>query len=546
MKKMKCQFAIKYEVIKLDDTEFMLKPKCLLKGEETEDGFKCENGKEYPIFLDALDGRRKYYADMIYADDELSFIFDYDGDDEDFIGNYFFENYKKTMMFVDTTDVNEAGIPYRNLINLKMLSEEEDTKIYYMDDSIPNVVLNEKAVRKMMDCKSLKKVKLMLAKYQNNLESIKKHNETDGVTRISITGNTVNYYETTKDVDFEELEKVRAGKKDISSNSGTINNSDISYQGLRDYIKERIYGHDSEVDTFAQKLYMNYTAEKGESVDSILFVGPTGTGKTKTVEYACEYLDIPCTEANASNLVTQGIVGTSIEDVIIGLYEKANCDIEKAQRGLIFLDEFDKLSDTNLDTKAPVKNILLTFTAGGKFPISTNHYNFIFDSFMTNKVFAGVFERISVKQNPMGFGAVKKIAPTLGTDLEIRKKIIDKKYFTQEELTRISTILAYNDISREKKKDALLHAKSSEYVKKRDRLLRQFGIDLVLEEECIDAVLDKLTDDATGMRSLNNFFKKTLDVAERSILEGHIGDNKKLVLTRKTVENPNDFEIMKK
>lgn len=544
MKKMKCQFAIKYEVIKLDDTEFMLKPKCLLKGEETENGFMCENGKEYPVFLDALDGRRKYYVDMIYADDELSMIFDYDGDDEDFIGNYFFENYKKTVMFVDTTDVNEAGIPYRNLINLKMLSEEEDSKIYYMDDSIPNVVLNEKAVREILDCKTLKKVKLLLTKYQNNLDAIKKRNETSGVTRISITGNKINYYETDRDIDFEELEKTLAGKKDISSNSGTGIIRPISYQGLRDYLKERIFGHDEEIDTFAQKLYMNNTAVKGEPIDSILLVGPTGTGKTKTVEYACDYLGIPMVETNASNLVPQGIKGPSIEDSIIGLYENAGCDIEKAQKGIVFLDEFDKLNDSDLDIKVAVKNILLTFTAGGSFPIDTDHYHFTFDSSMTNKIYAGVFERITQKEKPIGFDVVRKTVPSLGTAEEIRKKIINKKYFSSEELSRITTILPYNDLSRETKKDILLHCKYSDYAKKCARYKRQFGIDIVIDEAYADAVLDKLAD-TTGMRSVENLVKRTINNAEKFILENEDKDYKKLVLTKDTVLDPNKFDLSK-
>ena len=546
MKKMKCQFAIKYEIYKLDDTEFMLKPVGLLKGEETEDGFKCENGKEYPIFLDVLDGRRKYYADMIYADDELSMIFDYDGDDENFIGNYFFDQYKKTLMFVDTTDVSEAGIPYRNMINLKMLSEEEDSKIYYMDDSIPNVVLNEKAVREMMDSKSLKKVKILLTKYQNNLDSIKKRRETDGITRISITGNTVNYYETDRNIDFEELEKVRTGKKDISSNSGVINNKDISYIGLRNYIRERIYGHENEVDTFAQKLYMNHTAVDGESIESILFVGPTGTGKTETVRAACKYLNIPMIEFNASNLNTEGIVGTSIESLITALYEASGCDVEKAQRGLVFLDEFDKLSDAgDLSTKAPVKNILLTFTGGGTFPIDNNHYNFVFDSTMTNKIYAGVFDRINDKQKPIGFGATTKFVPMLGTPEQVRERIIEKKYFTQEELSRITTVLTYDELTRETKKEILLTCKSSEYTKKRDRYKRQFGIDLILDKDYVDALLDQQSKVSTGMRTINNSFKRTIDNVEKFILENSDKGYKKLVLTKDTVLDPSKFDLSK-
>lgn len=542
--KMKCQFAIKYESKKITDERYVLVPVGLLKGEETENGFKSEKGYSYPILYDVINPKQKYYVDMVYADDELSLMFDYDGDDEDFIGEWFYNNYKDTILFVDTTDVNEAGILYRNMINLKMISDEIDSAVYYMDGPIPNVVLNEKSIRKMMDCKSLKEIKLMLTKYQSELASITKHRETEGVTRISITGNKVNYYETTMKVDLDSLEEAvwsqPEGKTILVANGG-----EVSYQGLRNYLKERIFGHDSEIDTFAQKLYMNYTAEEGETVESILFVGPTGTGKTETVRAACEYLCIPMFEANASNLVTQGIMGMSIEDVITGLYENAGCDLKKAQRGLVFLDEFDKLSDTNLETKAPVKNILLTFTAGGCSPINNGHYNFIFNSAMTNKIYAGVFERVTDKTNAIGFSVLQKVAPLAGTDEELRKKIVEKKYFTNEELTRISTILAYGDMSRDVKKDILLNSKLSEYVKKRDRWKRQFGIDLVITDDAIDALLDQQSSISTGMRSVNNTMKKTTDIAERAILENEKAGYKKLVLTRDTVDNPNNFDLTK-
>jgi len=540
MKDFKCQYAIKYKKKKITDSKYIFIPVELLVGEETESGFKNKNGKVYPYIYDEINDDYTYFADMVYADDELSFIYGYDGDDLEFIGNYFYNDYKDTVMLVDINDVNESGILYRNMLNLRVINEDEATAIYYMDNSIPNVVLNEKAIREIKDAKTLKDVKLVLTKYQRGLESIKSHRDQD-VTRISITGNKINYFETTKEINIEELEE----HEEETTNNGVEINSDISYQGLRDYIKERIFGHESEIDTFAQKLYMNYTALKGETVESILFVGPTGTGKTETVRAACDYLNIPMFDINASNLIAAGYVGTSIEDVIIGLYERSGANIEKAQRGLIFLDEFDKLSDVaSGETKGPVKNILLTFTAGGTFPVSTNHYSFIFDSSMTNKVYAGVFDRVTDKQNSFGFGAAtKRTIETLRTDEELRKKIIEKKYYTQEELTRISTILLYDDLSRETKKDILLHSKLSEYVKKRDRYKRQFGIDLVLDDDLIDAVLDKLSSNSTGMRSVNNFFKKTIDNAERTILENNNNTYKKLILTRDIVDDPNKFDL---
>lgn len=541
MKDFKCQFAIKYKKTKITDTQYILTPVELLTGEETLKGFKCNNGKEYPVIYDKIDSKYNYFADMIYTDDELSFIYSYDGDDLEFIGNWFFNDYKDTIMYIDTKDFNEAGMLYRNMLNLRLVREDEATSIYYMDNSIPNVVLNEKAIREITDSKSLEEVKLVLSKYQRGLENIKSHQDQD-VTRISITDGKVNYFETTRPVNLDELDDYVDNSID---NSGFEINKDVSYQGLRDYIKERIFGHESEIDTFAQKLYMNYTALKGETVESILFVGPTGTGKTETVKAACSYLDIPMFEINASNLIAAGYVGTSIEDVIMGLYERAGCNLEKAQRGLVFLDEFDKMSDVSSgETKGPVKNILLTFTAGGTFPVNTNHYSFIFDSSMTNKIYAGVFERVTDKVNPIGFGAAtKRVVENLRTDEDLRKKIIEKKYYTQEELTRISTILLYEDLSRETKKDILLNSKLSEYVKKRDRYKRQFGIDLEIDNDCIDAVLDKLSTNSTGMRSVNNFFKKTIDNAEKTILENEGKKYKKLILTRDIVDDPNKFDL---
>lgn len=546
MKTMKCQFAIKYEIMRYSDTQYIFKPKELLKGEETEDGFLCENGKSYPMFIDTLDNRRKYYVDMIYSDDELSMIYEYDGDDVDFIGEYFFDSYKNTIMYVDTTDVNEAGMPYRKMINLDMIDDEQATAIYYMDKNIPNVVLNEKAIREITDCKKLKQIRAVLTKYQKGLELIKKRRETDGVTRISITGNKVNYFETTRDIDFDELEEALFENPDSSNVIFETLSHEVSYQGLRNYIKERVFGHESEIDTFAQKLYMNYTAVEGEVIESILLVGPTGTGKTETVRAACNYLGLPMIEFNASNLNAEGIVGTSIESLAIALYDSAGGDLKKAERGIVFLDEFDKLSDSaNLETKGPVKNILLTFTGGGTFPINNSHYNFVFDSTMTNKIYAGVFDRINEKQNPIGFSSTAKYVPMLGSAEEVREKIIEKKYYTQEELSRITTLLVYDELDKETKRDILLHSKLSEYLKKKDRYKRQFGIDLVLDDEYIEAVLNMQSRVSTGMRVVNNSVKRTIDVAERFILENEDKGYKKLILTRDTVNNPKNFDLSK-
>ena len=95
------------------------------------------------------------------------------------------------------------------------------------------------------------------------------------------------------------------------------------------------------------------------------------------------------------------------------------------------------------------------------------------------------------------------------------------------------------------KKEILLTCKSSEYTKKRDRYKRQFGIDLILDKDYVDALLDQQSKISTGMRTINNSFKRTIDTVEKYILENSDQGYKKLVLTKDTVLDPNKFDLSK-
>ena len=235
-----------------------------------------------------------------------------------------------------------------------------------------------------------------------------------------------------------------------------------------------------------------------------------------------------------------------MEDVIVSLFEMAECDLAKAERGLVFLDEFDKLNDSDLEIKGSVKNILLTFTEGGTFPIDNDNYSFVYNSYMTMKLFAGVFERIFEKlKKPIGFGTSNDNSQLFKEEDEVRKKIIDKGYFSLEELSRIPLILLYNEIDRDTKKRILLYSKLSELAKDKKRYKRQFDVDLVVSDDFIDGILDKISNSETGMRSLNNLVKRSINIAERSLLENEGKGYKKLILSKNTIENPNNFNLEK-
>ena len=160
---------------------------------------------------------------------------------------------------------------------------------------------------------------------------------------------------------------------------------------------------------------------------------------------------------------------------------------------------------------------------------------------MTNKVYAGVFKKIYENERSLGFGAEESSSILEKSDNDIRQKIIDKGYFSLEELSRITTLIGYDELTRDTKKMILLSSKISEFAKKRSRYKRQFGVDLIATDDYIDALLDQISNSATGMRSVNNFVKRSIDNAERELLTN--SGYKVLRLTKDTVSNPKSFDL---
>ncbi len=523
-------YGIKYRVIRLDKKRYLLFPVSLVKGKDTEAGFQTDRTL-YSYASTEDDYKNKYIVDNVFAQDELEFIYEYEGD-EDFLGDYFFDDHKDTIIYVDANDKDEWKS--RRDVNLNTLCNKEEIS-FLMDDTLPAVVFNEQALKEIADSNDLNEVKLLIKKYKKLLSSFAKNNIEKGVTKISVVNGKVDTVETNQRI----IKVPKDIKVKVKENKKKSTDQGITYVGLRNYLKERIYGHDEEIETIALKLYMNYTAVEGEKVDSFLIVGPTGTGKTETIKAASTYLGLPFAETNSSNLVPQGIVGTSIEDILMELYTSAGKDLKKAERGIIFLDEFDKVKEGDGEVKGPVKNILLTFTAGGTFPLYKD--DITFNTAMLNKVYAGVFERIQSRTKQVGFNAsIKKIEP-LGSEEEIRKKIIEKGYFTLEELSRISRVLAYDDLDRETKKRILLNSKLSEFATRKSRYKRQFDVDLIADMTYIDAIINSIEEGNTGMRSVNNIVARTIDTAEKKLAELEGKDFKKLIVTSDTVEDPKKF-----
>ncbi len=121
---------------------------------------------------------------------------------------------------------------------------------------------------------------------------------------------------------------------------------------IRDILDEYVVGQERAKKVLSVAVYNHYKrvefAEKNDDIEiqksNILLLGPTGSGKTLLAQTLAKVLDVPFAIADATNLTEAGYVGEDVENIILSLLQSADYDLEKAQRGIIYIDEVDKIA----------------------------------------------------------------------------------------------------------------------------------------------------------------------------------------------------------
>ena len=263
------EYGIKYRVLKLEEDKYILFPISVEQGVETEDGFRTTKNRLIPYAYEVEDLDNSYVMDMICSKAELQYVYEYDGD-EKFLLDYFYEEFKNTLVYIDTDP--KKGYMSRNEINLDIINSDNVYLAFVMDKSLPSIVLNEAALDEILNCEDVYQVRMLLSKYKQLIQTFQEFNKSKGVTKINVSNGKIESVEVNKRVQSEKQNNSQDASTDYSSipvvSVKDLLGNDITYQGLKQYLLERIFGHDEAITTFAQKLYMNYTAEEGETVES--------------------------------------------------------------------------------------------------------------------------------------------------------------------------------------------------------------------------------------------------------------------------------------
>lgn len=281
--------------------------------------------------------------------------------------------------------------------------------------------------------------------------------------------------------------------------------------------------------------------------EAILLTGSTGVGKTELMRLIAKYLDKPFLKVDATQLTIPGYTGTDIEEVLWRLYESCGKNKEKAENAIIFFDEIDKKgSDRKDDVSGQgVLNLLLSFITGTEYmaTASTKHPSEIvrIDTSNMTVILGGAFTDVYKKYNTQISGFTRenpkeKESPTM-------QDFVDKGMMTDEFMGRTS-IVKMNELDIDAIKRIMLESDESA-VLIQQQIFDKLNVKLTYTDGYIDALAKAAYEKKTGARGLNTEVDNTTWCCFDEVYSNP-GVYKEAILTEKTVENPKEYQLVKK
>lgn len=330
----------------------------------------------------------------------------------------------------------------------------------------------------------------------------------------------------------EEVERIFLRNDNIYEEEDNILNfNNISPKDLKTALDEYVIGQDKAKKLLSVAVYNHYKRISQEeaveddveiSKSNILLLGPTGSGKTLMAQTFARFLDVPIAISDATSLTQAGYVGEDVENIITRLYQAADYDIKRTQRGIIFIDEIDKIARVSENRSITrdvsgegVQQALLKIIEGSVVNISPQggrkhpHQEFVqIDTqnilFICGGAFDGLNDIIKNRlgKNVLGFNSEKK---TINND-ENYFHLVDSSDLMNygmipELIGRLHIIATLDEINQEAMLNILLKPKNS-LIKQYQKIFALDNVELEFEEAALRLIAQKAIDRKTGARAL--------------------------------------------
>ena len=317
---------------------------------------------------------------------------------------------------------------------------------------------------------------------------------------------------------IELLINYKLNNKEESKVNTTLKASKVIFvkkktiKNIIDDISKKVIGQDEAIKVLVPTIMLNEKLIEINDKDliktqksNILIDGSTGVGKTLIIEELAKLIDIPIVITGITNYSAVGYKGSNLIEIISTLISKANGDIEKAQKGIICLDEIDKLGDTSLEMRKAIEQELLTWINGTTINVQLKDKNETFDTSNITFVCLGAFGKMREERTNnrlIGFNATEqRLQNYFDTDDFI-------KFGMQREfMGRFNTIITLNDLTIDDYKNILLFSDISP-LKSFIDLANIYGVEVTFDEEFLDIIAQLAIKDGIGARALQRQMNK--------------------------------------